>query len=235
MPLYAESEKQKERQAFVHQEVEKEKTLQEDLVRQQGEKLVDDSQLQQDAVSLGQKKTYKPNDEQKRRNARIDKAQKETGLKKATADTKRLHDIINADDITLLGTEDEQLYLLRSTEFKPRMLTSSNIRAHFAEYMQLIKYYRHLDELAAKDQRLKERLDSIKENMEILIQRMDVFCSKNRLHLDGRRGDFIEFPITKDTQKNVKALLQDYAKAGGDIADYRIVQGNGIYTVFLAE
>ncbi|MBR5420200.1 MAG: hypothetical protein IK115_03520 [Lachnospiraceae bacterium] len=185
MPLYAESEKQKERQAFVHQEVEKEKTLQEDLVRQQGEKLVDDSQLQQDAVSLGQKKTYKPNDEQKRRNARIDKAQKETGLKKATADTKRLHDIINADDITLLGTEDEQLYLLRSTEFKPRMLTSSNIRAHFAEYMQLIKYYRHLDELAAKDQRLKERLDSIKENMEILIQRMDVFCSKNRLHLDG--------------------------------------------------
>lgn len=54
-----------------------------------------------------------------------------------------------------------------------------------------------------------------------------------RLHLEGR-GGYIEFIIDKPACQNIKALFQDYEKAGGSAAAYRIQQSPGMYTVYLS-
>lgn len=187
MPLYEETQKQKERNERVHSYVTAEKSL--ESLRESvepREELIDEAQMQQDAVSLGKKKTFKPNDEQKRRNAEIDRARKQTGIKKATADTFAMHeDIAELKKSGAEAAPEEQLQLLRATQFSQRMLTSANIRAHFAEYMQLVQAYESLQALARNDIELRERLAPLKENMELFTSRMKAFCSRNRLHLDG--------------------------------------------------
>ncbi len=150
--------------------------------------LNDESLMQRDVISLGSKKTWKPDDAQIKRNALIDETRKKTKIEKATADTISVHEQIASVDTTLTKLGNESLFqTLKCTRFDKRMLQSSNIRAHFSEYLSIVKAYDKLKEVVSEkeDARISSLLGRIGDDCELLKKRLAVFSEKNRVKLDG--------------------------------------------------
>ena len=149
---------------------------------------VDEAQMSQDAVSVGEKKTWKPSEIEKKRNEEIDKAR--TLTKRATKDTNYIHQTIFDLKTSEIILDDEEAFaLLYSTKFNMHMLASSNIRKHFAEYMHLIRAYAQLKEQVGEDDPYGygERLAPLQKNMETLTARMKAKpCASGRYRLKGR-------------------------------------------------
>lgn len=166
--------------------------------------------FREDSASLGKKKTWKPSDAQKKKNAEIDRGQGLT--KRATAYTAELHDTLNAREVEKKKKEngyegknppemvEEKLAYLFSVKFEKRMLTSANIRANIGDYLTMIENYRFLKDLEAKGRladrkyRLTERLAALRGPMEVLSERVESFLGQNRLAMDGSVLDDDEEP-----------------------------------------
>ncbi len=149
-------------------------------------KFIDEAQMSRDAVSLGEKKTWKPSEKDKQRNKKIDEGRSLT--KSATKDTNYVYQSIALMKKREMLIDDEEAFtLLFSTKFHMHMLASANILKHFSEYMQLVMCYQKLKRQVGVDDPFGygKRLEPIKDNMEILCKRMQAFTEQNRVHLDG--------------------------------------------------
>ncbi|MBQ7678231.1 MAG: hypothetical protein IJT34_00080 [Butyrivibrio sp.] len=175
-------------------------------------------QFREDAPKLGEKKTWKPSQEQQRQNLKIDEAKQLTA--KATAYTVELHTALH-EQTERWQKEAEQGYhpawkeaafqLLYSTQFDKRMLSTANLRKHFSEYMELIHTYDRLEGYTQKTREDTYRLERIAPQMTILKQRMESFLGQNRLDLDGHvLADDAEpaaFQYTKEVNDRMKPVL----------------------------
>ncbi len=146
--------------------------------------LYDEMQMHDDVVKLGEKKTWKPSEDQVKRNEKIAAAQNLT--KSATADTLMVHGIIK-ESLEWHMDSDHAMRLLLATEFKSSMLTSANIRSHFGEYMQIVRCIELVKkELGRVDQyNYGQRLEPMLADLDIFYDRMKAFAEKNRIRLDG--------------------------------------------------
>ncbi|MCR5033554.1 MAG: hypothetical protein K6A92_11930 [Lachnospiraceae bacterium] len=112
--------------------------------------------FREDSAQLGKKKVWKPGEEEKQRNQKIDASMKLTS--RATAYTKDLYDVMEARKeqrkITqLYPSVEENLALLNSVRFSRKMLTSSNIRSHFSEYMTMVEAYQYLQRQVEREKK----------------------------------------------------------------------------------
>ncbi len=84
---------------------------------------------------------------------------------------------------------DMQLTLrfLEQYRFTPQMFVSSEIQAHFKEYLSLTDSYKKLREHAenTEDAELMQRLEALAPVMEAFTHRMEVYCEQNRVSLTG--------------------------------------------------
>ncbi|MCR5251293.1 MAG: hypothetical protein K6E50_11865 [Lachnospiraceae bacterium] len=159
--------------------------------------VTDEKQLSEDRVSIGKKKTWKPNEEQKKRNKQIEEAQDFAAG--ATADTLMIRDTIKQAD-TWAPLEEHALQFLLGVEFKTEMLTSANIRAHFGEYMQIVRAYDMLYNSGSED--VLKRLAPLRENLDLFYKRMEAFCEQNRVHINGEALEKDEVPAEFHVDKD---------------------------------
>lgn len=181
------SEEQLYRQEYISHYLQKEEKQTGELLSENTADLMDEAQLN-DVVKLGKKKTWKPNDKQKRENNLI-KSSKEL-TKKATADTLNIYDWFQTNAI---GYEWEQVEgdsayrYLSSIEFTPAMLTSANIRAHFGEYMQIVRCIEAIRKSIKNGDPdgYEARMSDQIPDLDLFYKRMKAYCERNRVHLNG--------------------------------------------------
>lgn len=124
--------------------------------------------FREDAAELGQKKTWKPNDFEKKKNKKIEESKKLTS--KATADTLELYKAMQErkkdkleqemrETLMPKPTEEEiqkkafaMIDQLKSVRFEKRMLTTANVKMHFHEYMDMVDMYRELQNMARAEE-----------------------------------------------------------------------------------
>ncbi|MCR5097879.1 MAG: hypothetical protein K6B14_02910 [Lachnospiraceae bacterium] len=145
---------------------------------------LDKTQIQHDAIGLGAKKTWKPSEEQKAKNEKIDKAHQLTKL--ATADTEMIQKI-TAESAKWKIDGDDAFRFLMSTTFDARMLTSANIRANFGDYMRIVRCYERVREFNTMGDMMgfTQRFAQIKDDAELFYNRMIAYIEANRVDIKG--------------------------------------------------
>lgn len=168
---------------------------------------IDEAQMQEDKVKIGEKKTWKPDAVQADRNAKIDAAKKITP--DATADTLMISQTLNAASKWQLD-EDHAFRLLSMTRLDSKMLISANIRAHYGEYMQIVRCYELIKKrMIQKDNEYEKHLGERMKDFEIFYERMKAFTEQNRMHLDGKALGKKEVPaeFKKDRARIMKGEI----------------------------
>ena len=214
------TEKQQERQKLVSETAEKER--QQELLdgrqQYQDSALLDETQLKNDAISIGKKKTWKPSEEQKKQNAKIDAGKKLTKL--ATADTEEIQKIVTESKSWKIDGDDAFRFLI-TTEFNSRMLTSANIRANFGEYMQIVRCFEVVQGLVIQGDYmgLKDRFEAIREDAKLFYDRMQAYVEANRVDLKGNilDDDQKASEFTLDKEK----IRQGNVMKGNAVEDYQ--------------
>lgn len=128
----------------------------------------------------GSKSISKEQEEKLRRGRRL--------TAKATVYTEEIHTQM-AELRQQTARNDMQLSLrfLEQYRFTPQMFVSSEIRAHFKEYLGLTDSYKRLREHAENtgDAGLLQRLEVLRPLMQAFTHRMEVYCEQNRVSLSG--------------------------------------------------
>ena len=138
-----------------------------------------------DTAKLGSTSFKSKTEYQKRRNADIRSAFALT--KDATAYTLEIHDQLSDLNANInYPSNDQILAILENTEFTPQMMYGNMIRLHLREYVTLIRYYQKLSQedsnLSDPELVRKQALDKI---MVPFQKRVEAFCLKNKINLDG--------------------------------------------------
>ncbi|MCR4797952.1 MAG: phosphotransferase [Lachnospiraceae bacterium] len=145
--------------------------------------LYDESQLHDDVLVLGEKKKWVRSEEDAQKNRMIDRSLALTKL--ATADTLMVHDTIRK--MKKWKVEDDHAFrLLMMTDLTSKMLISANIRAHYGEYMQIVRCYEQIQKkLRGHDNTYAERLGEKLTDLALFYDRMKAYTEQNRIHMDG--------------------------------------------------
>ncbi|MBR4515124.1 MAG: hypothetical protein IKO61_09595 [Lachnospiraceae bacterium] len=175
--------------------------------------------LRHDCAKLGSKKLWKPNEQQKENNRRIDRAKKLT--KKATADTLTIYDIISRKqrkgrDITSANNDqnfDAAFKLFSSQSFTAKMFTSSYIKGHYSECYDLVAAYHKmypLHEIGEEGEANYELLKRIDPIMSLFTKRFEHFNSLNRININSKA--IVMGKDDEDLPEMTKITDEDYRK-----------------------
>ncbi len=179
-----------------------------------------EEQYKNDAISIGEKKHWKPSDEQKRRNAKIDAGRALTKL--ATADTVEVQKIVQ-ESAKWNFNEDDAFRYLMSVSFDARMLTSANIRANLGEYMRI---YRCIDKVRGINimgdfSGYAARYALIQDDAELFYDRIKAYVTANRVSpSNGEIMDDHEEAFQLDV--DIEAIRQGNLMHGVVVDDYQL-------------
>ena len=153
--------------------------------------------MRHDKAALGSTIWWKPNEEEQKKNQKIEDSKKIT--QRATAYTLELYNTLQEKhksgklmSKTSLGDPEQlesDLKNLGRLVFTAKMFNGSYIRKHFSELYDYIRMYDNLKKLhtAAQDgfpQEQEERFQILSRPMELLTKRVKQFAAENRLSLE---------------------------------------------------
>ena len=186
--------------------------------------------MRHDKAELGSKTWWKPSEEEKRKNAKIDETKNTLKLKKATAYSLDLYKVLlkkkedgamepftNGDDMETLQRTVQKL---QSVSLTSKMFGGAYIYTHFSELYDLIRDY---DRFRAAPVDIQKSFGDFAENivprMELLKKRVKQFAAENRMRLSEVNGSFV--------MSDKESLTKNERITDADIRQWMILTSQG--------
>ncbi len=184
--------------------------------------------MSRDTAKLGSK-VWKPNEAEKEKNQRIDKAKQLT--KNATGYTLSISESILKEtrDIQKAVMTDYEKSISKYTQelgkvhFTTKMFSSAYINKHFSECYRYICYWQKLSDVTAAD--MTEETDSLlkqlSEVMPLFKKRIQDYCAKNRIDFNTGEGLSGKYRPT-EAEKISDEDVQDWLSATSSLKEKRV-------------